>query len=410
MSSVERDGFTINTGAQLMPAAYSATLGLIRDAGLEGQLTKFTPKLGIRRDGVTHRLRGAGPGMAIDGLRTKLISAKSKLLLPRLATDASRMRKAFDYEASEARAELDNENIAEYCERRLNPELRDYLVDPLMRGLVLIDAQAMPVVDFFFTATNLLGSPLFKYPAGFDFICKGVAQRLEDVRFGARVERVERRGTRTEVSWRDAEGEHSVGAAGCVIALPGPYIPEVFPGLGERRTEILTGELDHSVTMGVHFALSSKPDEEAVAITVPSKEMEGLATVGFQHLWMDCTPPGKGLVSGYFDHDWCAPRRDRSDEELHAEMLPMVEEIVPGLGSQIEFSRIDRWDPTTPITVNGVHKLTAELDRLAEPSDPVQLAGDFHSYATVNACVVSGERAASRLDSPIEKAPAAAAA
>ena len=407
MGAARRDGFTINRGAQLLPAAYDATLALARDAGMSGQLTRFTPKLGIVRDGRVHRLRGAGAGMAIDGLRTGLLSARSKALMPRLALDARRMKSALAYDAHEARAHWDGESVAEYCERRLNPEIRDYVIDPLMRGLVLTDAQQMPVVDFFFTATNLLGSPMLRYPAGFDFLGRALATQAGDVRLGARVERIERKGTRVEVSWRESEGERSLNAAACVIAVPGPSVPEVYPGLDDRRSEILTRDLDHSVVFGAHFALSRRPAEEAVAITFPAREMEGLGTICFQHQWMpDCAPPGKGLVSGFFVNDWCAQRTGRTDDELVAEMLPKIESVVPGISAEVEFTRIDRWEPCTPVPVTGMHELTAELEAVTDPADPVQLAGDFTTYATVNGCVVSGERAAARLSSTLEKGSA----
>jgi oxygen-dependent protoporphyrinogen oxidase len=132
--------------------------------------------------------------------------------------------------------------------------------------------------------------------------------------------------------------------------------------------------------------------------------MEGLTTITFEQVSQpDCAPPGKGLVSAYFTDDWCAPRIDRTDEELLAEMLPMVERILPGIRADFEFTQIDRWAPCTPMYRSGIHALTAELDRLADPADPIQLAGDFTTFATVNGCVVSGESAARRLAGAINR-------
>ena len=406
MGGTRRDGFTINRGAQLFPTAYDETLRLARDAGLHQDFEEFTPLLGVVRDGEAHALRGAGIGMAVDGLRTSLLSARSKALLPKLAIDAVRMREALRYQGHAARARWGNETVAEYCDRRLNAEVRDYLIDPLMKGLVLTDANRMPVVDFLFTAANLLGSKMVRYPAGYDFLCRGLADRVGNVRLGARAERVERTAAGVEVSWTDADGEREAKASGCVIAVPGPMVPAIHTGIDDRRAEILTRDLGHSVVFGVHFALARRPEGDLVALTVPSREMDGLATITFDHVSMPTSvPPGKGVASAYLTNDWCGPRRDRSDEELLAEVVPKVERLLPGFAEDIEFSEIDRWEPCTPVSISGVHALIAELDRLADPDDPIQLAGDYTSFATVNGCVVSGESAAGRLAAAIELAP-----
>jgi oxygen-dependent protoporphyrinogen oxidase len=403
MGSVRRDGFVVNRGAQLLPTAYTATVQMARDVGLGAKLVEFTPTLAVVRNGRQHLIRGSGPGMALDGLRTALLSSRSKLLLRRLALDAFRMRAALTYENHGGRAAWDNETVAEYCERRLNAEIRDYLIDPLMRGLFLVDPLQMSIVDFFFTAVNLLGSTMLRYPAGYDFLARRLAERVGDVRLGTRVERVERTDDGVAVTWREQGGERRAVAGGAVIAVPGPVAPRLYPELDARVREILTREITHSVVIGVHLALARRPREEVVAITVPTRELDGLGAVTFDHIGMpDCAPPGKGLVSAYFSHDWSAPRADIDDERLLAEGVALVERIVPGIGANVEFAQIDRWAPSTPISRRGIHRLTAELQRRCDPRDRVQLAGDYTSIATVNGCVVSGETAAARLAATIQ--------
>ena len=78
-------------------------------------------------------------------------------------------------------------------------------------------------------------------------------------------------------------------------------------------------------------------------------------------------------------------------------LVPVVESVVPGLGAATEFTRLDRWSPSTPLPLTGNHVLAAELDRLAETSGRVQLAGDYLGPATINGAVVAGETAARRL-------------
>jgi protoporphyrinogen/coproporphyrinogen III oxidase len=398
MASVQREGFTINRGAQLLPSAYAAAVRIARDAGVASSLQEFVPTLAVLRGGRQYRIRGAGAGMAIDGLRTGLLSPRSKLRLRRLAVDAWRMRQALTYDAHEERARWDTESVAEYCDRRLNSEIRDYLIDPLMRGLFLIDPLQMSVVDFFFTAVNLLGSKMLHYPAGYDFLPKALARQSGDVRFGVRVEEI-RRTSRGVVVGCVADGKaQTLQAHGAVVALPAPAAAAVLPELDDRRRTILTGDIEQSVVFGIHLALTQRPPGDTVAITIPSREVDGLGAITFEHIGMpDCAPPGQGLISAYFAHDWCAPRMGRSDDELVTEALVLVDRLLPGVPATVKFAQVDRWAPSTPINRKGMHKLTAEFHRLSDPKDRIQLAGDFTSIATVNACVISGETAAARL-------------
>jgi oxygen-dependent protoporphyrinogen oxidase len=394
------DGWVINRGAQLLPASYDAALALARDAGAGADLRPFVATLSILRDGTEHQLRGAGLGMAVDGLRTDLLSWRSKLLLRRAALDAIRMRRALDYEAHAERARWDTESIADYCARRLNDEIRDYVIDPLMRGLFLSDAQQMSIVDFYFTAARLLGAKLLLYPAGLDFLPRALARSL-DVHTSARVSRVERTDGGVAVTLTDRVEE----ADGCVIAMEGPATAAVYPGLDPRRRDILTREMEQTAVYGLHFGTSHPIRDDVVAITIPRREREGLGTITFQHVYMPhCVPPGKGLVSAWWDNDWCSARETVPDEDVIAEMLPIVETVVPGVGAAAEFTRLDRWSPATPLGRVGNHVLAAELDRLADTSGRVQLAGDYLSLATINGAVVSGEAAARRLHAMLTSA------
>jgi hypothetical protein len=48
-------------------------------------------------------------------------------------------------------------------------------------------------------------------------------------------------------------------------------------------------------------------------------------------------------------------------------------------------------------STHGTHRLIARLDRLIDPRDRVQLAGDYLAMPSVNGSIVSGEVAAQRL-------------
>jgi oxygen-dependent protoporphyrinogen oxidase len=96
-------------------------------------------------------------------------------------------------------------------------------------------------------------------------------------------------------------------------------------------------------------------------------------------------------------HEWVTPRWDWTDEQLVTQALQDLERIEPGIGKYVEFTRVDRWSPAALRAVPGSHRTIAELDRLLDPADSVQLAGDYRGIQSVNGSIVTGETAARNL-------------
>jgi oxygen-dependent protoporphyrinogen oxidase len=397
MSSIEQDGFIMNRAANILPASYHAITNLARDVGLGDQVSRMDGVLGTIRDGRVRRLRSNG--LVMDGLRTDLLSWRSKVRARHILVDALRMRSSLSYENLGLAARFDVETAAEYCARRLNPELREYLVEPVLRALFTESAERLSVVDFFFAAVNFVGSGFMRYPGGIDFLVKALAARL-DVRLGARASLVERHpGQRgATVSWVDASGEHSERVDGCVIAIVGSAVPALYPQLDPRQREILTDVFEYGTTFNAHLGLSARPDEPAMIVQVPKGVDEGLCVVTFDHNSSPTlVPAGKGKLSSYWLHSWCDARMDRSDEQLITEMLPSIDKVVPGVAALVESTRIDRWKPAVLRSRPGTYGAMAELVARMDPVSPVQLAGDYLTASSTNGCAVSGEKAADRL-------------
>jgi protoporphyrinogen/coproporphyrinogen III oxidase len=399
MSSVRRDGYVVNRAANILPSSYRAISALVREVGLGGQLGETPAVLGVPRDGRVHRLRGTGLGMLVDGLRTPLLSPRAKFRLGRMLLDALRMKGSLSYANLGAAARFDTETVAGYCERRLDPELREYLVEPILRALFTVNADSVSVVDFFFAAVNFVGSGLMRYPGGIDFLARALAAQL-DVRTGTRATMVTTDAAGVRVEWTDAEGlSGTEEAAAAVLAVSGARVPELYPELDPVRRDILANQLRYCVTYAGHFALRHRPAEPALIVPVPRSVDPNLCVVTFDHNSSPgCVPPGAGLVSGYWLHEWGTARRDRSDEEVLAEMLPAMDRLVPGVADDLVFTQLDRWDPAVVRSYPGWYTHVATLAARMDPTERVQLAGDYLSASSTNACAISGELAARRVE------------
>ena len=395
MSSVVQDGFTMNRAANILPASYTTIRQLAEDVGLGDQISRMDGAIGTLKDGRIHRLRS--DHLVGDALRTDLLPWRSKLRAVRLLVDALRMRKTLSYENLGEARRFDTETAAAYFERRLDPDLGEYLVEPILRALYAAQAERLSKVDFFFAAVNFVGSGFMRYPGGIDFLVTALAERL-DVRTGARASLVERDGDVVTVHWTEGAEPKREQCAACVIGVVGPAVPPLYPQLDPTQRRILQEDFEYGTTFNAHFGLTSPPAEPSLIVQVPPSEDRGLCVVTFDHNSSPAlVPPGKGLLSTYWLHEWCEERLARSDEELVEEMYPSVAKVVPDVRRLTETTRVDRWRPAVMRSRPGTYAAMAEFARHIDPRSPVQLAGDYLSASSTNGCALSGERAADRL-------------
>ncbi|MEA2169594.1 MAG: protoporphyrinogen/coproporphyrinogen oxidase [Solirubrobacteraceae bacterium] len=400
----DRDGWTLNTGATVLAGSYKATLAIARDAGLESEIIRVPTTIGVVRDGRVHWLRGSGVGALVDFARTPLISGRSKLLLAKAGLDAARAWKKAGYDRPQLRAELDTESVAAYCDRRLNPEIRDNLLGPVLGGLFGFRGDTMSVADVFFTLNKILLGGVLGYRGGIDFFARGVAAKLADVRTGAAVSRVERSAGGVRVSYVQDGETHTEAADGAVLAIAAPFVPEMFPELDPGIQGILNEGMEQANFFSIRLGLSSRPALEGLLAVAPSGALGGVATVMLEHNIAEGNcPPGKGLVGVLLYHEWITPRLSLSDDEILEQVLPDVERVVPGITELVEFAAVTRWQPGALLVKQGTHKLMAEIDRRVNPRDTVQLAGDYLSIPSINGSVVTGETAATRLAAALSR-------
>jgi protoporphyrinogen/coproporphyrinogen III oxidase len=403
-AATRRDGFILNSGASVLAGSYKEMLAIAEEVGVADQIVKVSPTVGIYGDGQVHWLRGTLPGALIDFIRTPLLSWRSKLLLRRLARDVFANRNRAGFGDTAPRAGLDTESVAEYCDRRLNTEICDRLLAPLLGGLYVVDGAAMSVADLYFSFAKLLGGGMLGYRGGIDFFARALAERL-DVRTGATVTHVEETGEGVTVKWSQGGRELEETVDGVVLTTPAPLVPALYPGLDPGLQGMLLEGIETANLIGARFAVSRAPDTDALVAVVPSGALNGLCAVLYEHNTSPgSAPPGKGVIGAFFYHEWSTPHLHLSDDELLAEMLPALDTIVPGIAETIEFAEITRWTPGALRSHPGQHRLIAEIDARIDKDSRVQLAGDYLTIPSINGCVITGEIAARRLASALGRA------
>jgi protoporphyrinogen/coproporphyrinogen III oxidase len=397
MSCLRRDGWTVNRAAGILPGSYDSIKGLIRDACGPDAVSTRQPRIGIVRDGTVHVLRGTGPGAVLDGVRTGVLGARSKLLLGRLALDAARMAPVLSFEDLGRAQAFDTESAADYAERRLNSEIREFVVEPLVRGLFASDADRVSVVDFFFSAVRFMGGGLIRFAGGIDFLCRALAERVE-VRTGARVLAVEHGARDVTVTWAQDGREHSETVAGVVLAVPGPAVSALYPQLDPVQRKVLDHEFEFSTAYVAHLALERRPGCPAMVVPVPRVEHPDLCVITLGHAMdPEAAPPGKGVIAAFWRHEWSVGHTGLPDDELVGLMTPAIERVLPEVGDGVRFAHLERWYPSVLRSYPGVYRHVAEFAARLDPTRRVQLAGDYLTASSTNGASVAGEAAAARL-------------
>jgi len=396
LHTIEQDGFLMEAGTTILPAAYDSVMRLVIEAGLERELVPANSLMGFMRDGVMHELRA--DRLAVDAARTKLLSPGAKLKVAKLAIDAMRLRRLMSYEDLSIAGAFDLETPEAYCKRRgLDGEVYDYLIEPTVRGGAGVPGSMISVVEFFFLWQKVLGTKLFAFDRGYSSFPEALAEGM-DVRLGTRALEVVERRAGVEVTYEDADGTHTEGGAGAIVSAMGNVVPDLVPQLAPLRAEFLR-RLNYTSTVSMNLALSRPPANVAPAfVVVPRPVSEGMFAIILEHNKAPGrAPAGKGLVTLYAMNEWALEHADEDDETMLANMLPDAEAVIPGLSDDIEFARINRWYPVLVYSHPGLYRELAGFHASRSLKSRIHLAGSYNSSGNVNTATTAGERAAREL-------------
>ncbi|HEX9684052.1 MAG TPA: NAD(P)/FAD-dependent oxidoreductase [Acidimicrobiales bacterium] len=395
-TTLHRDGFIMDQGAQVIPSKHLRLLSIIEEAGMSDELVPGGTMLAFaREDGLNyldtdHLLR--------DGLRLGQVSGRAKLALTKLAVDVIRAHRALSFEDLEAVAALDTESAGNYARRRLGTECYEYVIDAAMRGMLATPSDTISKVDLFYGLSKFIGVSFLALRNGNGSYGDTLARRF-DVELGAMVHEVTDRGDRAAIRWTDASGmEHDEEAAGCVLAVPAPAAAAMHAGLDDWRRAFL-GRVSYTTSVSVSAALSRPPrDVPASLIFLPRRVHDGLIGMVLDHNKAPGrAPAGKGLVSGYAITDWARELIDEDDQTISKHMLAAYDAILPGVSDDVEFTVVGRWRPTAMFGHPGYYREYRRFDELAALDGRVQLAGDYFMTSNVDTATRNGEVAARRL-------------
>ena len=394
MSTVERDGFRLDTAASFLGGKYVQMKRLAADAGVGPDLIETSDHLGFFTDGTVHTVR---THRVTDLALTPLLSVRAKASATKILVDIFRVGNRLDYADLTRSADFDTESVLEYAQRRhLDKGLVDEFLDPVVRASLQNSLEQMSIVDLLFMLRNYLGAGFMNFAAGIDHLPRALA-RFVDVTLSATVTNVEETPSGVTVSWtRPGEAERVETGTACVIALSGHQMARVHSHLTVAQREIVAS-LQYSKAFNVHLALDRIPPGQAMYIQVPAGEHPDMISIGVDHNKAPGrAPAGKGLLGSYWSAEWSEANWHRSDDSVAEAAVPGMETVFSGISNDVLFANVSRSDPALLLSRSGTYRSLRRFHADSDPNSRIQLAGDYFGGNSTNAALCSGERAAQR--------------
>lgn len=392
--TVERDGFRFDIGAGALPSTNDAVLRLISALGADAEVERRGAVIGALRDGAVHRIARRDPRTF---LTARHIPARDKASLWRLGLDLGRMFRSISYRDLGTAARFDVETMHDYCTRHYPASVRDNLLEPITRALLLTEPEQTSVVDLFAACKALLvAGHILTHPDGVGFFLDRAAHHL-DIRLGATVDDVTETGGGVQVRWTEDGSSRQEPFDAAVLALPAKPAVAVYPGLDADRRKYLEN-LDYSTCIVVSLGVDGRPAEASSMVLIPRDVHPDLAVVGLGHnLAPGRAPDGAGVLTAFWMTDWSTRHLGDPDAEIVEHTRATIERLFPGWARTVRTSVVSRWPEALVASRVGTYRGLADFHAHTDPSARVQLAGDYHAQTSVNASLTAGERAAARL-------------
>ncbi len=392
--TVQRGEFRFDVGAGVLPSTYADVLRLVDALGARDEIELRTAVIGALRDGEVHRIDRGNP---LTAFSAKNIPLRDKLSLWRLGFDLARMYRSLNFRDLSTAARFDTATMHDYCSAHYPDSVRDNLLEPMTRALVLTEPERTSVVDLFAACRAVLvAGHTLTHPDGVGFFVQRAAAGL-DVRLNTCVSDVVERDGGVEARITDADGSRLDTFDALVLALPADAGLTAYAGFDPAQRKYLEN-LEYSTSIVVNLGVAKAPDEQASMVLIPRDIEPDLPVIGLGHnLAPGRAPAGAGAYTCYWMSDFSAAHFGDDDEALIAHTVATVNRLLPGWASDVRASAVTRWRHALVASEVGTYAGLIDFRAHTDDASRIQLAGDYHAQTSVNASVAAGARAAEAL-------------
>jgi len=392
---IERNGYSIPTGATQVSTGYHDYIALCEDLGVASDFVAGSNMVSLIRDGKLYEIDGTKP---LTVALTGALSLSSKFLIARSMLEMRAMKPRLSpLDMSANHAVDDGRTAKDFALQRMNQQSYDVLVDPLMRACTLNRGEAVSALEWFSALSTLGGVKFITLRGGVQRLSHLLAAKV-DTRTNARATDVHRTPSGVEVNYTQDGVAQTETADACILAT---RLPEAV-AVSEEMAEVakpLASRLEYNRGRLVHLGYRVRPRTRSVGIMVPTIENPYVALIWLEHNKGedDITPPGHGLFTVYFDDAGLDGLKTDSDEEFGEIATSYLEKLFPELKGYQDMMEVSRWKLAIPHPTPGHYRAVHEMKGRIDPAGPIQLAGDYFTTTGQNSAIHWGQKAADNI-------------
>lgn len=418
ISTVKRDGFTIDEGPDSFITSKPWGLNLASRLGLSGELIETNPEK--RRTYILHKGRLVplpegffmlAPTMIMPFLKTPLFSWRGKL---RMMMDLVVPKKASE-----------DESLASFVRRRLGAEALELAAQPMISGVYTADPEKLSLratMPQFLELEERHGSVIMgmyknfrsskkgapagsgaryslfvSFREGMSTIVDAIAKKLPvgSVRTGVAVEGL----TQTYDGWQISSDSGVFDAAGVILATPS-YVTASLLGDTSPGCASLLSQIEYASSAVVIQAYRKDDigvDIDGFGFVVPRIEGSSIIACSFSSEKFPGRAPEGYTVMRVFVGGAVSPESYVPDDGRMAETVSAELSVILGIRSKPLFTIVKRYPNAMPQYHVGHMELVGKINEEIRKLDGLEVAGNAFGGVGMPDCVNSGERAAERL-------------
>ncbi len=398
--TIEQGGYLLDVGSTQFTTGYTEYLALMKEVGLDSDVVESSQLITVINQGRQYEFDGSG---WLSAAISPMISLGSKFTLLKTFMDFYAIKPRLDVLDISLSHAVDTESALQYCERRLNREIYDVLVDALVRSWVFTGGKDVSCLEWFSAVANLGGQRMISLKGGQARMPQAIAKGL-DVRLGCPVQSVRKLDAggnssgSVEVSYNAADGSaQTITADACVFASRLTETIAMYPEAKQIAGKLAT-ELRYNRGLVVTPGFSKRTKSNALGVLVPTVEKPEIALIWLEHNKnRDRAPEGHSMFSVYFDHNAGDRFFNMPEDELVAFTVQYLEHLYPEIKGTLDMSNVTRWPLGIPHTAPGIYTAVDAMKKRIDPNGPIQFAGDYFTCTGQNTAVHWGKRAAANL-------------
>ncbi|MGE4431525.1 MAG: NAD(P)/FAD-dependent oxidoreductase [Sphingobium sp.] len=393
-STFRKGPYLIEAGATQMSTGYEEYIALAQDVGAGDRLVGGTNKVGVMRDGRVYVIDGAKPWTA---LFSGALTLGSKVRMVRTIRDFLALDPAMNVLDVSESYRADTESALDYADRRLNREIYNVLIDPMLRTYTINRGDKVSAVEWFSAIKNLAGQKFLAIRGGVQSLPESVASTL-DVRLNSPAIKVERVSDGVDIHYRTDRGADAMMKAdACVVATTLNHTTQIAPDLAPAMGD-LARQFQYNRAVLVHLGYAKRTRTDSAGVIVPTVEHPQIGLVWLEHNKIEeAAPKGHSLITLYFEESGIDDLQPGDDAQFIAVARAFAEKLYPELAGHIDMEAITRWDRAIPNPAPGIYAAIHAMKQRLDPASPIQPAGDYFTCTGQNSAIHWGRRAAENL-------------